>query len=426
MPPSLRQFLPFARQKKDILHIALAGHVDHGKSTLIGRLLIETNSLPPDKREELKKVSREFGPETELAFLTDQLKEERQRNITIETSEIILKTPRRDYGLIDNPGHVEFIKNMLTGSSRADAAILIIDVQEGTKDQTFRHSYLLKFLNIQNLIVVLNKMDLIGYEKKAYRQVSQEITAALESLGLEAMHLIPVCARHGENISRPSTAMPWYHGPFLLQALQDLKPPIRTDSQQLRLPVQDILQQDGKNFILGQIVSGMLTEGQEVRIFPGLQQTRISEIHVYPDREYKAFPLQNVALILDPDVYLQRGSMIVDTNTPVQATDCLTGSIFWMSPQPLKKDSTLNLRCATQNVQVRVEAIRQRIDPGNLQILEEDSNEISNNQAGIVIFRTQNPCLTGNYAELPELGRFVLEHGHLVLGAGIILEHHEN
>jgi len=416
----------FRKKIKEILHIALAGHVDHGKSTLIGRLLIETDSLPADKRAELKKVSREFGPETELAFLTDQLKEERQRNITIDTSEIILKTRQRDYGLIDNPGHVEFIKNMLTGSSRADAALLIIDAQEGIKDQTFRHVYLLKFLDIQNLIVALNKMDLVQYDKTAYHKVSREITTALEGLGLEALHLVPISARGGDNVTRPSQAMPWYQGPCLLKALQDLKPPARTKARQLRIPVQDIIQQDGKNLILGRIVSGILKQGQKVRIFPGLQETHVSEIHVYPGQKHEALPAENVALILTPDVYLQRGSVIVGTEENVQATDRLTGSIFWMNPRPLKKGATLNLRCATQNVQVRIDSIRQRIDPARLQILEEDSDEISNNQAGIVVLSTLGPCLTECHTDSPDLGRFILELDHHIQGAGIILGHHEN
>ncbi len=421
---SLKQLLPFSRSKKDILHIALAGHVDHGKSTLIGRLLIETDSLAPDKRQELQKVSREFGPDTELAFLTDQLKEERQRNITIDTAEIMLKTPDRDYGLIDNPGHVEFIKNMLSGSSRAEAAILIVDVQEGLKDQTFRHTYLLKFLDIRNLIVVLNKMDVIDYDRKTYLERGRQITSTLEKLGLEATHLIPVSARRGDNVTRPSKNLSWYKGPCLLKALRDLEPPTRLDSEKLRLPVQDILARDGKNFILGRIVSGTARQNQKIRIFPGLHETCLAEIHVYPGQRTQAKPSENIAVILDPDIYIQRGAVIVDAGENVAATGRLTGSVFWTSPQPLRQDATLTLRCATQCVQARVSEIRQRIDPGRMEILAQAKNEVSENQAGIIVFELLGPCLTESHTDSPDLGRFVLELGNQMLGAGIILENH--
>jgi small GTP-binding protein len=239
--------------RRTALNIVFTGHVDHGKSTLIGRLLINTNSLPESKVEEVRKVSEELGKEAELAYVTDYLKEEREQNITIDTTQIHFRTKSRDYVIIDAPGHVEFIKNMITGSSQAEAAVLIVDVSEGVLEQTRRHAYLLHLLGLDAVIAVINKMDIVGYSEERYVEVKDQLIDFLTGLPMNPLHVIPVSAREGDNISEETGMMPWYRGRCFLRALDSLKEEkVSYSSMPLRFPVQDIYEVESgerdKNF----------------------------------------------------------------------------------------------------------------------------------------------------------------------------------
>ncbi len=413
--------------EKETLHVALAGHIDHGKSTLIGRLLLETKSLPPDKFLEVQKISKAFGRETELAYLTDQLKEERQRRITIDTAEIFLKTPRRHYCLIDTPGHQEFIKNMLTGAARADAAILIIDAREGIREQTFRHAYLLKFLSIRDLIVVVNKMDAVGYDKKTFHDISQGASTILASLGWEARHMIPVSAKTGEGVAQRSAAMKWYRGPTLLKALAGIKSPTSAGFPALRLPVQDVLTIDGNPLVMGRIASGVLRREQRVRILPSGDQAVIAAIHVFPRLRRATRPLENIAVKLSPALQVKKGDIMIDAAEPLIPAVSFSGNIFWMSTErPLIRGDRLTLRCATQTLEARIEKIGQKMDPATLQILEQDAADLKYHEAAAVHCRLSSPGVLENYSDLPELGRFVVEHDGVLLGAGTVIEKYAN
>ncbi|MCK4821573.1 GTP-binding protein [bacterium] len=244
--------------EKDILRIVIIGHVDHGKSTLIGRLLLDTNSLPKEKMVEIKKVSRDLGKEAELAFLTDQLKEERERSMTIDTTQIFFRTRKKNYCIIDTPGHVQFLKNMLTGASLAQAAVLIVDVKEGVMEQTRRHSYLIQMLGLDKAIVVFNKMDLINYQGRRFPKIKTELLELLESLNIEPIFLIPISAKEGLNISRKSSKMRWYKGPSLLSALDSLRLNTKTMQRPLRFPIQDIYEINGEKIIVGRVASGIV------------------------------------------------------------------------------------------------------------------------------------------------------------------------
>src|SRR3989440_2986043 len=222
------------------LKVVFVGHVDHGKSTLIGRILHDTGSLPEGKIEEIKKACAAEAMEFEFAFLLDALLEEQKQNVTIDTTEIPFRTARRRYAIIDAPGHKEFLKNMITGASRADAAILVIGADEGVREQSRRHGYLLSMLGIRNLIVVVNKMDLVGYSEKRFREIEQEYRKFLQELGLEARTFIPASARDGENVGRSSTKMKWYSAANVLEALDLLEPHKPDTDLPLRFCVQDV------------------------------------------------------------------------------------------------------------------------------------------------------------------------------------------
>ena len=240
------------------LKIVFVGHVDHGKSTLIGRILHDTGSLPEGKIEEIKKACAAEGMEFEFAFLLDALLEEQKQNVTIDTTEIPFRTARRRYAIIDAPGHKEFLKNMITGASRADAAMLVIGADEGVREQSRRHAYLLSMLGVNQVIVVVNKMDLIDYSEKRFREIEQDYRKFLQQLGLNALTFIPASAKQGENVARAGMKMKWYRAANVLEALDLLEPQKRDVDLPLRFCVQDVYRFDGRRIIAGRIETGKL------------------------------------------------------------------------------------------------------------------------------------------------------------------------
>jgi small GTP-binding protein len=407
---------------KETIKIAITGHVDHGKSTTIGRILLETRSLPEDKLKELQKISREFGKDTELAYLADQLKEEREKNLTIDTTEIPFKTKLRDYCLIDTPGHLEFIKNMLTGASHADAAILIIDVSEGVQEQTRRHAYLLKLLSLNNIIILLNKMDMLNYSRNSFLKIKADITNFFHSLGIPYNHFIPISAKENINITRPSRFTPWYRGPTLIQAIDRIRMISGKTVQSLRFPIQDAYHIAGENIAVGRIASGILKTNDTVMLFPQKQAVRVKAIKVFGKTKSSAQEGESVGVVLDSSLSPQRGNMICAKETLRKLPAAFKGNIFWMSDEPLKKGECITLRCATQEIGCEVKMINQRIDPASLDIVAEDAPTLQKNEAGIIQFVLTCPAVLELFSEIPELGRFTLERNRRLQGAGTVIE----
>ncbi len=408
--------------KKDILRIVIIGHVDHGKSTLIGRLLLDTNSLPKEKIVEIKNISRELGKEAELAFLTDQLKEERERSITIDTTQIFFRTRKKNYCIIDTPGHVRFLKNMLTGASLAQAAVLIADVKEGVMEQTRRHSYLIQMLGLDKAIVVFNKMDLVSYQRERFEKIKTKLLELLESLKIEPIFLIPVSAKEGINISRKSSKMRWYKGPSLLSALDSLRLNTKTTQRPLRFPIQDIYEINGEKIIVGRVASGIVKQGQNIILLPSMRETRINFIRAFGEDKREGEAGESVGLVLDEPFSVERGEVIVQKENLPRPTKCFKGNVFWMSHQPLQINKTITLRCATQEVKCIAERIEKRIDSSTLEVMEEDAKELRLNEAGEVIFKTEKPIVVERFNFIEELGRFVVERAYKVQAAGIVTE----
>ena len=408
--------------RKDTLKIVIVGHVDHGKSTLIGRLLYDTNSLPREKLAEIKKISRELGKDTELAYLTDQLREERERNVTIDTTQIFFKTPKRDYVIIDAPGHVEFVKNMISGASLAEAAVLITDVKEGVMEQTRRHSYIVSMLGIDRVIVVVNKMDLIDYKEKRFDEVKSELLGFLEDVKVRPSFVIPVSAREGANISRKSKKMRWYGGPTFLGALDSFSLSKKSTDERLIFPIQDVYELDGEKIIVGRVASGMIEQGQKVVLLPSARDATIEAIKVFQDERTTANKGESIGLTLEEPLHVNRGEVVVQKENPPAPVNQFKGNIFWMSPEPLQLNKKITLRCATQEVGCVAEKIEKRIDSSTLELIEEDAKELRLNEAGIAIFRTEKPIVVEKFPLVEELGRFVIEHEYNLQGAGIIAE----
>src|SRR5581483_11517053 len=251
---------------------------DHGKSTLVGRLLHDTGSLPEGRLDQLRAVSDKRGGELEWSFLLDALQLERDQGITVDTTQIWFATAKRRYVIIDAPGHKEFLRNMVTGASRAEAALLVVDAKQGLSEQSRRHAYLVRLLGIEQVAVAVNKMDLVGHDEARFRAIEREIAGYLAGLDLEPRAVIPVSARHGDNVAAGSANMPWYRGPSIVEALDELAPrPLPVD-QPLRLPVQDVYRLGERRVLVGRIESGRLRAGDTLRVNPTGRTVRVAGI----------------------------------------------------------------------------------------------------------------------------------------------------
>ncbi len=250
------------------LSLVVVGHVDHGKSTLIGRLFYDTGSLPEGKYEQLVAIAQRRGVPFEFANLMDALQAERDQNITIDTSQIWFRTQKREYVIIDAPGHKEFVKNMVTGAARADAALIIIDASEGVQEQTRRHGYLLRLIGVRQVVIVVNKMDLVDYSQKVFDAVSTEYREFLASIGVEAQIFIPVSARQGDNIAARGENLKWFSGPAVLEALDSIPDAAEIKNQPLRFPIQDVYRFDHRRILAGRIEAGTLRTGDQLLFLP--------------------------------------------------------------------------------------------------------------------------------------------------------------
>ena len=407
--------------RKQTIKIVIAGHVDHGKSTLIGRLLLNTNSLPRDKFLELKKISKKLGKKTELAYLTDQLKEEREQNKSIDTTQVFFKTKSKNFIIIDTPGHLELLKNMITGATQAEAAILIVDISHGIMEQTKRHAYLLSLLGINNIVIVFNKMDLINYESALFDKTKKELLLFLKNIGIKPAFVLPVSSREGDNISRKSHNMAWYDGPTLINAIDLLKTGPKGAKKPLRFPIQDIYEINGEKIIAGRVESGIIKKHQAVLILPYNNEAKIGAIKIFGRQlRTKAYAGENIGLVLDKNLALKRGDIITGLQDPApELTHRFKGNLFWLSHRPLEINKTMTLRCATQETDCFAERIEKRIDPSTLNIIEENAKELRANEAGLVTFVTNPPIIIEKFSFIEELGRFSIEDGREPAGIGI-------
>ena len=404
----------------DVLSFVIVGHVDHGKSTLIGRLLYDTDSLAPDKIEEVKRVSAGQGRETEFAYLLDHLEEERKQGITIDTTQVFFKSGKRRYVIIDAPGHVEFVKNMITGASQAEAAILIIDVSEGVKEQTKRHSYILSMLGLNQVVVILNKMDLAAFSQQRFNEVRSDAQKWLQSIGIEPLFYIPISAIRGDNIAKRSDHTGWYTGPTFLESLDTLKNKLPVEHKPLLLPVQDVYRIDEKRINVGRVEAGVIKKDAEVKILPSGQVTRVKSIEKFLQQPAKAVASECIGFTTADSVFLDRGNIVCLPGEEPQVTDRISANIFWMTRRDLDKNTKLTIRCATQETTCKIESINKRIDSSTLQVIEENANVLKNLEVAQVVIKTKKPLAIRNFNDVQELGRFVLVQDENICAGGII------
>ncbi|MBC8138393.1 MAG: adenylyl-sulfate kinase [Fibrella sp.] len=423
------------------LKIVVVGHVDHGKSTLIGRIFFDTDALPEGKVEQIQKACELEGMPFEFAFLLDALLEEQEQNITIDTTRIPFRTAKRGYEIIDAPGHKEFLKNMITGAASADAAILLIAATEGVREQSRRHGYLLKLLGVKQVVVAVNKMDLVDYDEATFERVKAEYTDFLSQIGLTAERFVPISAREGENIARRATAkMPWYSGSTILETLDGFSAPTNLDDQPLRFVVQDVYRFDARRLISGRIETGKLSVGDPITFQPGNRTAKIATFERWhgPDRDF-AVASESIAITLDEQLFLERGHVgvsdrwtadsdhtpgesgaLTTDHYPLNTAKRFNASLFWMGGANLSVGESVRLKLATQETTARIAAISRVLDSSTLETVEGARNYIAKNDVAEVTIETDKPVAFDLHDHVPTLGRFVLVHERRVAGGGII------
>ena len=404
----------------DVLSFVIVGHVDHGKSTLIGRLLYDTDSLEPDKIEEVRKASSEQGKQTEFAYLLDHLQEERKQGITIDTTQVFFKTDKRRYVIIDAPGHVEFVKNMITGASQAEAAVLIVDVKEGVKEQTRRHSYMLSLLGLDQVIVVLNKMDLVDFSRDVFDSIKKDVEEWLKSIKISSSVYIPISAIKGDNIANRSEKMPWYSGATFLESLDTLQNKQPPEDKALLLPIQDVYKIGDKRINAGRVESGVIEKGAEIKILPSEQVTRVNSIEKFLEDTDKVVAGECIGLTTADSVFLERGNIVCLPGAEPTSTNKVSANIFWMAKQDFNRAQKLDIRCATQETSCKIERINKRINSSTLEVIEEDAEILKNLEVAEVIIETKKPLAIRDFNDVQELGRFVLVHDENICAGGII------
>ncbi|MFN5489217.1 MAG: sulfate adenylyltransferase subunit 1, partial [Bradyrhizobium sp.] len=383
------------------VRIVIVGHVDHGKSTLVGRLLHETGSLPDGKLEMLKAVSARRGMPFEWSFLLDALQTERDQGITIDTTQIRFRTRSRDVVLIDAPGHAEFLRNMITGASQADGAVLIIDALEGVRSQTRRHGYLLHLLGVKQVAVVVNKMDRVDFSAARFNEISAEISAHLIGLGVTPTAVVPISARDGDGVAEHTPRIEWYNGPTVVEALDALEPARPLAELPLRLPVQAIYKFDDRRIVAGRVESGSLKAGDEIVIMPTGKIAKIKTVESWP-----VTPVggpqgagRSVGITLDRELFLERGDIIRHSGQSPRDTRRIRARIFWLHDKPLTKGEQILIRLGTKESRATVVAIEKAIDPGALS--NEENSAIARNHVGEIDISLAQPVATDPYTDNP-------------------------
>ena len=425
---SEKMFIPersSVNTEREAMNVVIVGHVDHGKSTLVGRLLADTGSLPEGKLEAVKQQCIRNAKPFEYAFLLDALKDEQAQGITIDTARSFFKSSKRDYIIIDAPGHIEFLKNMISGAARAEAALLLIDAHEGIKENSKRHGYVMRFLGIKNVAVCVNKMDLVGYDQKVFEQIKTDYTKFLNDIDLKPSCFIPIAAFHGDNIATKSSKMPWYIGPDILGVLDGFQKQAPAHQQVFRMPVQDIYkfteEGDERRIVAGRVETGTIQKGDEVVFLPSGKKNRVKSIEYFngPARS-EAFAGQSIGFTMDTEFYIRPGEVMVKASEKLpQVSRKFKANVFWMGKTSLVQGKTYKLKIGTQQVPVVVDKIVHVLNAAEL--ASSQKQHVDRHEVGECIFEAMKPVAFDLVGDIAAMGRFVLVDQYEIAGGGIIL-----
>ena len=417
----------------DILRFATAGSVDDGKSTLIGRLLFDSKAIFEDQLAAVERTSRDRGEEgTNLALLTDGLRAEREQGITIDVAYRYFATPRRKFIIADTPGHIQYTRNMVTGASTADLAIILVDARNGLTEQSRRHAFLTTLLRVPHLVLAVNKMDLVGYDQQVFEQICEEFSKFATKLEVQDLTFIPISALNGDNVVDRSANMPWYDGPSLLHHLEHLHIASDRNLIDVRFPVQYVIRphassdpelHDYRGYA-GQVAGGVLKPGDEVLHMPSGFSTRIKKIELAGREVEEAFPPMSVTLLLDDDVDISRGDLICRPNNRPAAAQDIEGMVCWMSAdRPLAPRSRLVVKHTTRTVKAIVTDLHYRIDVNTLH-RDETATQLGLNEIGRVRLRLTQPVFADPYSRNRLTGGMILidEATNTTVGTVMITE----
>jgi len=411
----------------DLLRFATAGSVDDGKSTLIGRLLLDSKAIFEDQLEAVEHTSRSRGYDyTDLALLTDGLRSEREQGITIDVAYRYFATPNRKFIIADTPGHVQYTRNMVTGASTADLGLVLVDARQGLTEQSRRHAVILSLLRVPHLVLAVNKMDLVDYDQDTFKRIHDEFTAFATKLTIPDLTIIPISALKGDNVVLRSSSMPWYEGPSLLHHLENVHVASDRDLVDTRLPVQWVVRpksdahHDYRGYA-GRVAGGVLKPADDVLILPSGFTSTIAGIDLFDKEIDEAYPPMSVTVRLTDDLDVSRGDMICrlqNAPTPSQDIDAM---VCWMTNQPLRPRAKLALKHTTRSGRVMVKSVQYRLDVNTLH-RDQETGELGLNEIGRVQLRTQMPLLADPYSKNRATGSFILldEATGVTVGAGMI------
>lgn len=412
---------------REQMNIVVIGHVDHGKSTVIGRLLADTKSLPEGKLEDVKAQCARNARPFEYAFLLDALKDEQAQGITIDSARCFFRSDKREYIIIDAPGHIEFLKNMVSGAARAEAAILVIDAKEGVRENSRRHGYLLSMVGVRQVAVCVNKMDLVDYDREVFESIKAEYTEFLAQIDIEPKVFIPASAREGDNIVSNSPRMDWYDGPAILETMDSFAKEADRVNKAFRFPVQDIYKftaaGDDRRIFAGRIETGTIKVGDEVVFLPSEKRSRIRSIEGFNLPEQKSASAgESTGFTLGEQVYVTPGEMMCRTDEdPSQVSSHLRVNIFWMGRQPMIKGKRYKLKLAGVRTAVWLRDVVTVLDASEL-TTDSNRQQIERHDVAECILETLKPVACDVSTKIAETGRFVIIDNYEIAGGGVVLD----
>ncbi|MEM9846627.1 MAG: sulfate adenylyltransferase subunit CysN [Bacteroidota bacterium] len=417
-----------SEQSTELLRFTTAGSVDDGKSTLIGRLLYDSKSIFEDQYELIKQTSEKRGEEgVNLALLTDGLKSEREQGITIDVAYRYFATPKRKFIIADTPGHIQYTRNMVTGASTANVALILIDARNGVAEQTRRHAIIASLLQIPHLVVCVNKMDLVDYSEEVYEEIKEEFEGFASKLDVVDVHFIPISALKGDNVVTRSTATPWYDGPTLMYYLENVHIGSDHNLIDVRFPIQYVVRPYNDKFhdyrgYAGRLAGGVMKKGDEVTLLPSGFTTKIAKIDTYDGAIEEAFPPMSVTILIEDDFDLSRGDMIVRTNNQPEVTQDLDLMICWFDNKPIQPSGKYAIMHTTQEARCVVKEIQYKLDINTLHREMEDK-VIGMNDIARVKLRTTKPLFVDEYRKNRITGSVILidEATNNTVGAGMII-----
>jgi elongation factor 1-alpha len=420
-------------KEKEHINLVFIGHVDHGKSTTVGRLLYDSGNIDEQTMRKLKERAKELGKAGfEFAFVMDNLKEEQERGVTIDLSHKRFDTPKYYFTIIDAPGHRDFIKNMITGASQADAAVVVVAANDGVMAQTKEHIFLAKTMGVGQIIIAINKMDMVKFDQKRYEEVKNDVSALLKSVGykVEAVKFLPIAAYPGDNVAKKSANIPWYTGPTLLESLDQLNPPEKPTQLPLRLPIQDVYQIAGIGTVpVGKVLTGTMKVGDKVTIVPARDGKGISgevkSIEMHHEQLPQALPGDNIGFVVRgvEKKAIARGDVLGhSTNVPTVATEFIAQLVVLNHPTVITVGYSPVFHLHTAQVSCRIAELQSKMNPATGEVLQKNPDFVKNGDAAIVKIIPNQPLCIERQKEIPQMSRFAVRDSGATVAVGMCIE----